>query len=43
MLARPALQDWYRSALAETAREPGHEAEAAQFGRIVADHRAVSV
>lgn len=43
MLARPAMEDWYRAALAETAREPGHEADAAQFGRIVADHRAMAV
>ncbi|MCA1935263.1 MAG: glutathione S-transferase family protein [Asticcacaulis sp.] len=41
LLALPAMQDWYAAALAETAREPEHEAEVTAAGIIVADYRAV--
>ena len=40
MLALPAMQEWYRAALQEPWREPGHEAEVTQFGEITADERA---
>jgi glutathione S-transferase len=39
MLAQPAMQDWYASALAETWREPAHEQEALDAGRLVSDLR----
>jgi glutathione S-transferase len=38
--ALPAAQRWEREALAETFRDPPHELEIAQFGVVVADHRA---
>jgi len=41
MLALPAMTDWEAQALAETYREAGHEAELAQAGSIIEDHRAV--
>ncbi len=41
LLALPAMQDWYAAALAETVREPEHEAEVTEAGIIVADYRAV--
>jgi glutathione S-transferase len=37
----PAMREWYAAALAETAREPGHEAEAHASGTITDDLRAV--
>jgi len=40
LLALPAMQDWYAAALAETQREPGHEAEVLASGKITADLRA---
>jgi glutathione S-transferase len=40
MLAEPAMREWYEAALAEPWREPGHEAEATQYGELTADHRA---
>ena len=40
MLALPAMQEWYRDALAERFRDVPHEAELAHLGRLVADHRA---
>jgi glutathione S-transferase len=40
LLSLPAMQDWYTAALAETWREPGHEAEAKAAGTITADLRA---
>ena len=39
MLARPAMQDWYQSALRETWREPAHEEEARQAGTWLQDLR----
>lgn len=39
MLAEPAMRAWYEAALAEPWREPGHEAEAVQYGDLTADHR----
>jgi glutathione S-transferase len=39
MLAEPAMLEWYEAALAEPWREPGHEAEAVQYGELTADHR----
>ena len=40
MLDHPAMREWEAAALAETFREPGHEADVAACGTIVADHRA---
>lgn len=40
LLALPAMQDWYTAALAETHREPGHEAEVREVGTITEDLRA---
>ena len=40
LLAHAAMREWYAAALAETWREPAHEAEIAAVGRITADHRA---
>jgi len=40
LLALPAMQDWYRAALAETWREQAHEAEALDVGTVLADLRA---
>ncbi|CAH2602167.1 Glutathione S-transferase family protein [Rhodovastum atsumiense] len=40
MLAHPAMREWEAAALAETAREPGHEAELAGCGTVIEDHRA---
>jgi glutathione S-transferase len=40
MLERPAIQAWQAEALAETWREPGHEAEVRAAGRVIADLRA---
>ncbi len=40
LLALPAMQDWYKAALAETWREQAHEAEALDVGTVLADLRA---
>lgn len=37
--ALPAMQDWYRQALAEPWREPAHETSIAKYGRVTADLR----
>ncbi|RDE10397.1 glutathione S-transferase family protein [Pelagibacterium lacus] len=39
--ALPAMQDWYRAALAETLRDDPHDAEIAQMGTLTEDLRAV--
>jgi glutathione S-transferase len=39
--ALPAMQAWEKAGLAETMREPGHDAEIAGIGRVVADLRAI--
>ena len=40
LLALPAMREWEAAALAETSREPGHEAEILAAGEIVEDLRA---
>ncbi|ROQ29645.1 glutathione S-transferase family protein [Gallaecimonas pentaromativorans] len=40
MLALPAMEQWYQAALAETWREPSHEAEAKAAGHWLEDKRA---
>lgn len=40
MLALPAMQQWQREALAETARDHAHDADLTRRGRITADLRA---
>jgi glutathione S-transferase len=40
MLMHPAIREWETAALAETWREPSHEAELATCGTVVEDHRA---
>ena len=40
LLALPAMQEWYRAALAEAWRDPPHEDEVLQWGEIVEDLRA---
>jgi len=40
LLALPAMQRWYTDALAETARESAHEAEAKAAGTLLEDLRA---
>lgn len=40
VLAHPAMRHWEDSALAETWREPAHEAEVAATGTLTADYRA---
>jgi glutathione S-transferase len=42
LLALPSMQDWYRVALTETARDEPHEAEARGVGEWTADLRATS-
>lgn len=42
LLALPAMREWYASALEETYREPGHEAEARSAGEWTADLRATA-
>jgi glutathione S-transferase len=42
LLGLPAMRAWYADALAETWREPGHEAEARRAGTCLEDHRARS-
>lgn len=39
LLALPALQQWYREALAEPWREAAHEAELRDAGTLLEDHR----
>jgi glutathione S-transferase len=41
MLVQPSMQTWYEQALAETWREPGHEAEAKAAGTWIADLRRI--
>ena len=41
LLALPAMREWYAAGLAETWREPDHEAEVAAAGTIIEDLRAV--
>lgn len=43
LLALPAMRSWYEAALAETVREPGHEAEARDTGVWLQDLRAKPV
>lgn len=40
LLDLPAMREWYAAALAETWREPGHEAEVRAAGTIIEDSRA---
>ena len=40
LLDLPAMREWYAAGLAETWREPNHEAETAAAGTIVEDLRA---
>lgn len=40
ILAIPAMREWYEAALIETWREPGHEQECLDAGRLIADLRA---
>lgn len=40
ILALPAMREWESAALAETWREPGHEAEIAATGVVLEDRRA---
>ena len=40
LLALPAMRAWYADALAETWRDAGHDAEAAEWGVVSADLRA---
>lgn len=39
MARHPAMQEWYKAALAEPWREASHESEVAQAGEILADYR----
>jgi glutathione S-transferase len=39
VIAHPAMQQWEAEALAEVWREPGHEAELAACGTLLADYR----
>jgi glutathione S-transferase len=41
LLDLPAMREWYAAALAETWREPDHEAEVRAAGTIIEDRRAV--
>jgi glutathione S-transferase len=40
MLAQPGMREWETAALAETARDPSHEAELATSGTVIEDYRA---
>lgn len=40
MLDHPAMREWETAALAETWRDPAHEAELATCGTVIEDHRA---
>ena len=39
LLALPAMQDWYKAALAETWRWPSSDDDARNAGKITADFR----
>ncbi len=39
MLHFPAMQKWYEAALIEVWREPAHEQEVLEAGKLIADHR----
>lgn len=39
LLGLPSMMEWYQAALAESWREPAHEAEVAAAGKIAADFR----
>jgi glutathione S-transferase len=39
LLALPAMQDWYNSALAEPWTEPAHDAEVLAYGGLLQDYR----
>lgn len=43
LVDRPAMQEWYRAALADPYRESSHEQDLAASGRIVADLRRVAI
>ena len=42
LLGLPAMQEWYAAGLAETWREPDHEAEVATAGTVIEDLRATA-
>jgi glutathione S-transferase len=42
LLAAPSMKRWYDAALAEPFRDPEHEAEIAQVGRVVQDLRVIA-
>jgi glutathione S-transferase len=42
LLAHPATREWEVTALTETFREEGHEAEVAEYGTVTEDHRAMA-
>lgn len=42
LLDLPAMREWYAAALAETWREPGHEADVFAAGTVVEDFRATA-
>jgi glutathione S-transferase len=42
LVALPAMQEWYRDAIAETARLAKYEADVAAAGELVSDERAVA-
>ncbi|RWC60621.1 glutathione S-transferase family protein [Mesorhizobium sp.] len=42
LLDLPAMREWYAAGLAETSRDPGHEAEVAAAGTIIEDLRATA-
>lgn len=42
LLNLPEMVEWYQAALAETWREPAHEAEVAAAGKVMADYRTAS-
>jgi glutathione S-transferase len=41
-LALPAMQDWYKGALAETFRDEPHEVDARNAGKWLEDFRATA-
>ena len=42
LLALPAMREWEAAALADTTREPGHEAEMRATGTVIEDRRATA-
>ena len=42
LLDLPAMREWHAAALAETWREPGHEADVLSWGEIIEDRRATA-